>query len=68
MRTVLEETEENSELSEQLGDITNNFALDESRPNGEVDPAEARRDALRKASELERRLDDIVTDIGRAHV
>jgi hypothetical protein len=60
MRTVLEEIEENSELSEQLGDITNNFALDESRPNGEVDPEEARREALRKVSELERRLDDIV--------
>jgi hypothetical protein len=60
MQTVLEQIEENPQLSEQLGDITNNFALDESRPDGEVDPEEARREALRKVSELERRLDDIV--------
>ena len=60
MRTVLEEIEENPQLSEQLGDITNNFALDESRPDGEVEPEEARREALRKVSELERRLDEIV--------
>lgn len=60
VRAVLEEIEENSALSEQLGDITNNFALDESRPDGELDGEDSRREALRRVSELERRLDEIV--------
>jgi len=60
MRTVLDQIEENDALAEQLGDVTNNFALDESRPDASMDPEEQRREALRKVSELERRLDEIV--------
>ena len=60
VRAVLEQIEENPELSKELGDVGDAFALDESRPDGELAPEEARREALRKISELESRLEDIV--------
>ena len=60
VRAVLEQIEENPELSKELGDVGNAFALDESRPDGELAPEEARREALRKITDLERRLEDIV--------
>ena len=60
VRAVLEQIAENPELSKELGNVAEAFALDESRPDGEVAPEEARREALRKISELERRLDELV--------
>ncbi|MEC8559430.1 MAG: hypothetical protein VXY94_05075 [Planctomycetota bacterium] len=60
IRAVLERIEENPALSEELGDLSEAFALDESRPDLEGSPEEARREALRKISDLEQRLDEIV--------
>ena len=60
IRTVLQQIEENPALSEELGDFSEAFALDESRPDDPESAEQARREALRKISDLEQRLDEVV--------
>ena len=60
VRNVLEQIEENPALAEELGDISEAFALEETRPNDPESAEQARREALRKISDLEQRLDEVV--------
>lgn len=59
MRAVLEQIEENPSLSEELGEIGDAFALDESRPDATAE--DGRREALRRVSDLDRRLEDLLS-------
>ncbi|MAJ46789.1 MAG: hypothetical protein CBC35_05715, partial [Planctomycetes bacterium TMED75] len=60
IRNVLEQIEENPALAEELGDISEAFALEESRPDDPKSAEQSRREALRKISDLEQRLDEVV--------